>query len=161
MKNNQLNKRDSLNAQIAAIQDIENIINEYNAAQAKYDDAKLMYDQTRSLNENVTMFFENLEDNLPKEIIVSNMSTSDEGVQIAASSKSYDAIAKLIIQLKTIPCIDDAFVTDINESDAEGDEITYEFNVTAKFVSMVEEQSIGVEEEDTSALQETTEATAE
>ena len=58
-RNNQLSKRDSLNAQIAAIQDIDEIIREYESIKAKYEDAEIMYDQTRTLNENVVMFFEN------------------------------------------------------------------------------------------------------
>ena len=160
-KNNQLSKRDSLNAQIAAIQDIDEIIREYDSIKAKYEDAEIMYDQTRTLNENVVMFFENLEDNLPKDVIVNNMTTSDEGVTLAAVSENYDSIAKLCIQLKTIPCIDNAFVTDINEEENEEDasKKTYTFNVKANFVSMVEEKNIGVEE-DTEAASET-EVTAE
>ena len=160
-RNNQLSKRDSLNAQIAAIQDIDEIIREYDSIKAKYEDAEIMYDQTRTLNENVVMFFENLEDNLPKDVIVNNMTTSDEGVTLAAVSENYDSIAKLCIQLKTIPCIDNAFVTDINEEENEEDasKKTYTFNVTANFVSMVEEKNIGVEE-DTEAASET-EVTAE
>ena len=89
------------------------------------------------------------------------MTTSDEGVTLAAVSENYDSIAKLCIQLKTIPCIDNAFVTDINEEENEEDasKKTYTFNVKANFVSMVEEKNIGVEE-DTEAASET-EVTAE
>lgn len=147
LKNNETQRRDSLNAQIAAIQDIDQIITEYDAAKAKYDDIMIMYDNTRTLNENFIMFIESLEDCIPKEVAVTTFSSGDNGVQIAATSASYDAIAKFVIELKKIECISDAFVSNITTSvnDATGDE-THQFSVTCQFVSMVEEEQIGVDE---------------
>jgi len=147
MKNNATEKRDSLNAQIAAIQDIDEIISNYDAAKAKYDDINVMYNQTRTLNENAKMFIDELEKNLPKEIALQSYSSSEETVTIAAKSNSYDAVAKFVIQLKQIACIEDAFVTDISsEKDEDLGTESYSFNVTCNFVSMVEEEQIGVEE---------------
>lgn len=148
MKNNATQERDNLNAQIAAIQDIDIIINEYNAAKAKYEDAALMFDQTRSLNENVNMFIDELEARTPKSVIVNTYSSSDAGVTIAATSTKYDDIAKFVIELKKIECIDNAFVTDIQKiSDSVDSAESFKFNVTCNFVSMVEPESLGVEED--------------
>lgn len=144
-KNNETQKRDQLNAEIAAIQDIETIINDYNAAKAKYEDIDLMYDQTRSLNENVNMFISELEARTPKNIIVSSYSSSDSGVTIAATSTKYDEVAKFVIELKKIECIDNAFVSAITKS-GDGETESYSFNVTCNFVSMVQKEQIGVEE---------------
>ena len=147
MKNNEVQKRDQLNAQIAAIQDIDQIITEYDAAKAKYDDIMIMYDNTRSLNENFSMFIDALEGCLPKDVAITTF-TADEGkVKISAKSANYDAIAKLVIELKKIECISDAFVTDVATSvDEDTGEEIHEFNVTGQFVSMVEEEQIGVDE---------------
>lgn len=147
LKNNELQRRDSLNAQIAAIQDIDQIITQYDAAKAKYDDIMMMYDNTRTLNENVIMFIESLEDCIPKDVAVTSYSSSESDVTIAATSGSYDAIAKMIIELKKIECISNAFVSDITSSGIEGtDAEQHVFNVTCQFVSMVEEEQIGVDE---------------
>lgn len=147
LKNNELQRRDSLNAQIAAIQDIDEIITQYDAAKAKYDDIMLMYDTTRTLNENVSMFIAALEDSIPKEVTVSSYSSSESNVTIAATSNSYDAVAKFVIELKKIECITDAYVSAISSSvdEATGTEI-HTFNVTCQFVSMVQEEQIGVDE---------------
>lgn len=164
MKSNAEAKRQNLNDQIAAIADIDQIVSEYDAAKAKRDDINNMYDQTRSLNENVSMFFEELEKNQPKQIVINTYSSSDTGVELSGVTQDYDAIAKFIIQLKQIPCIENAFVTDLTEADgnvggtAEGENAgevakSYTFNITANFVSMVEDTS--EEEVGDGVLQET------
>lgn len=160
LKNNETEKRDSLNAQIAAIQDIDEIISDYDAAKAKYEDIEIMFDQTRTLNENVSMFINALEGSMPKNISLVSYSSTESEVELSGVSSDYDAIAKFIVELKKIECIDDAFVTDITTvlDDETGNE-TYEFNATCMFVSMVEDEQIGVEEDDSSdATLETTTA---
>ncbi len=141
MKNASLKKRDDLNAQILAIQDIEQIIDEYDRVKALYDDAKLMYDQTRTLNENVIMFIEALEENQPKDMIITDYSSSADGVNLSGTAASYDSIAKLIVQLKQIECIDNAFVSTIDEAeDTDTGKINYTFTLRCDYVSMVEEE---------------------
>ena len=151
-ENNTTQKRDNLQSQIAAIEDIDQIITDYDAAKAKYDDIETMYDQTRTLNENVRMFIDALEENIPKNAAVTSFSTNEESVNLACTASKYDDIAKLVIQMKKIDCIEDAFVTDITtEADDETGEETYNFNVTCKFVSMVEKESLGVEDDSSNA----------
>lgn len=143
MKNNAQAKRDSLNQQIMAIQDIEQIINNYDAAKAKYEDAALMYDQTRNLNENVSMFIDALEENQPKDLVVTEFDSSSEGVNLTGSSATYDSVAKLIKQMKQVSCVDDIFVSSIEENrDEESGDISYEFEFRCVFVSMVEETPV-------------------
>lgn len=142
MKNASQQKRDNLNAQILAIQDVEQVINEYEETKAKYEDAMVMYNQTRTLNENVSMFIDALEANQPKDMIITEYSSDDEAVNISGSSASYDAIAKLVVQLKKVECIENAFVTSIDEEeDDDTGSITYTFSLTCNFVSMVEEET--------------------
>lgn len=148
LKNNEEAKRDSLNAQIAAIADIDEIISEHDALMSKYQDIKMMYDQTRNLNENFAMFFEALEKNLPKEMMITSYTSSGDGIAITGSAKSLKAIAKLVKQLKEVECIADVFVPDIsNETEDETGEDTYTFNMTASFVSMVEDDEATLDEQ--------------
>lgn len=147
MKNNKEQEKASLNAQIAAVQDIEDIMTAYEQAKAKYTDMMTMYDTTRTLNENVSMFINALEECQPKEVVITSYSSNESSVTMAATSSSYDAIAKMIIELKKIECIDNAYVSDISTSidQATGEEENT-FNITCEFVSMVEEEQIGVDE---------------
>ncbi|MBE5923153.1 MAG: pilus assembly protein PilM [Lachnospiraceae bacterium] len=141
MKNNSQARKDSLNAQILAIQDVEQIINEWKEKKAKYEDAKLMYDQTRTLNENVSMFLDALEQGQPKEIVVTDFKSTPQGVTIIGSSESYDAIAKLITELKKVECVDDIYVSEINENQSKDSAVvTYEFQLQCIYVSMVPEE---------------------
>ena len=149
MKNNEQAKQASLNAQIAAIADIDQIISDYDAVVAKYKDIKTMYDQTRTLNENFNMLFDDLEKNQPKEVSIQSFNSSDGGVNIGATAKSLDAIAKFIIQLKKIECIDNAFVPSYTEEVDDAGNKTYTFTVTANFVSMVQDEDAELEEQNT------------
>lgn len=149
MKNNEQAKQASLNAQIAAIADIDQIISDYDAVVAKYKDIKTMYDQTRTLNENFNMLFDDLEKNQPKDVSIQSFNSSDGGVNIGATAKSLDAIAKFIIQLKKIECIDNAFVPSYTEDVDDAGNKTYTFTVTANFVSMVQDEDAELEEQNT------------
>ena len=149
MKNNEQAKQASLNAQIAAIADIDQIISDYDAVVAKYKDIKTMYDQTRTLNENFNMLFDDLEKNQPKDVSIQSFNSSDGGVNIGATAKSLDAIAKFIIQLKKIECIDNAFVPSYTEEVDDAGNKTYTFTVTANFVSMVQDEDPELEEQNT------------
>lgn len=149
LKNNEQSKQASLNAQIAAIADIDQIISDYDAVVAKYKDIKTMYDQTRTLNENFNMLFDDLEKNQPKDVSIQSFNSSDGGVNIGATAKSLDAIAKFIIQLKKIECIDNAFVPSYTEVVDDDGNKTYTFTVTASFVSMVQDEDAELEEQNT------------
>ena len=149
MKNNEQAKQASLNAQIAAIADIDQIISDYDAVVAKYKDIKTMYDQTRTLNENFNMLFDDLEKNQPKDVSIQSFNSSDGGVNIGATAKSLDAVAKFIIQLKKIECIDNAFVPGYTEEVDDNGNKTYTFSVTASFVSMVQDEDAELEEQNT------------
>ena len=149
MKNNEQAKQASLNAQIAAIADIDQIISDYDAVVAKYKDIKTMYDQTRTLNENFNMLFDDLEKNQPKDVSIQIFNSSDGGVNIGATAKSLDAVAKFIIQLKKIECIDNAFVPGYTEEVDDNGNKTYTFSVTASFVSMVQDEDAELEEQNT------------
>ena len=140
MKNNAIAKRDNLNSQIAAIQDVENVINEYDKKKAQYEDAKIMYDQTKNLNENVSMFIDALEKNQPKGLTVSSFSSDEEGVTLEGYADKYDSVAKLIVQLKDVECVDNVFVDYIDEANDDNGVITYEYGFRCNFVSMDEEE---------------------
>ncbi len=141
MKNNSIARRDDLNAQILAIQDVEQVITEYENKKAQYEDVKIMYDQTKTLNENVSMFIEALEDNQPKGLTIFSFSSEEESVSLSGYADSYDSVAKLIVQLKQVECVDNIYVSGISkDSDDEAGTTLYSFDFTCNFVSMDEEE---------------------
>ena len=138
MKDNAQKEKDKLNQQIAAIQDIDNVVAEYDAAKAKYEDMYTMYRMTENLNENALTFINNLETSIPKGISVSSFSSTADQVAISAVATDYDNIAAFVVNLKDIECIEDAFVTSITEEqNRETGEIRYVVALTCQYVSMV------------------------
>ena len=149
-KNTVTEKKQQLEADIARVSDIEDIITAYDQAQAQYTDMESMYYTTYQLNENVREFISELEKKIPAEITVSNFNSTNEGVTMPCVSTSYDAIADFIMQLKTIDCVDNAYVAMIQKEDNEG-QITYNFTVTVNYVPMMDDPAADTSEDTTEA----------
>ncbi len=148
-KNDAQSKKDQLEADIARISDIEQVVNEMNAAEARYVDVATMYNTTYSLNENVRVFISQLESKIPTNVVVSSFSSAADGITIPAVSTSWDGVADFIMQLKTIDCIDDAYVSSISKSVDDGGEVTYNFTATAVYVDTRTAEDLGVVSDDT------------
>ena len=144
-KNTVTEKRDQLQADIERISDIEQIIDAYDAAEAKYTDMESMYYTTYQLNENAREFISELEAKIPKSVVVTGFKSDNDGVTIPCVSTSYDAIADFIMQLKTIDCVDNAYVASISKTDDNG-EITYTFSVTVDYVPMMEDPAASTDD---------------
>ncbi|MBR3600149.1 MAG: pilus assembly protein PilM, partial [Lachnospiraceae bacterium] len=128
-------KKAQLEADIARLSDIEQIIVDLEASRAQVLDVTTMVGTTYHLNENAREFITELENKIPTSVIVKGFTSSDAGVSIPAVSTSYDAIADFIMQLKTMDCISDAYVASISESyDENTDTYEYSFTVTATYV---------------------------
>ncbi len=153
-KNKVTEKRDQLEADIDRIKDIEDIINNYDIAVAQYTDIESMYYTTYQLNENARQFIAELEEKMPSSIYITGFNSTNNGVTMPCVSTSYDAIADFIMQLKTIDCVDNAYVASIAKDDAEG-EITYEFSVTVNYVPMMEDPLLTNETEEAGETTET------
>lgn len=130
---------DDLEREIAKIQDIEDIISEWEAAQAKYVDAATMYASTYHLNENVSTFINQLEEKTPKGVVITGFSSNDAGVTLPAIANTYEDVAEFIIQLKTIECVDDVYVGSLTKDENESGETTFTFSVTAVYVLPVDD----------------------
>jgi Tfp pilus assembly protein PilN len=156
MKNNAQQNKSSLEAQIAAIADIDQIVSDWETATAKYAEMSSVYEQTKNLNENTYDFLVALEENLPKTMVINNYASDADSVTFDGVSSDYEAIAKLAIQLKEIPCVADTRVLSVSESTdntsggEEEDTISYQFNISAVFVDQSTEEE--ADESDTDAV---------
>lgn len=130
-KNKAQSQLDQVNRDIAAIQDIEQIVNDYNSAESIYMDAENMYSYTENLNENVGTLIAELEDKMPKDISLTAFDSSASGVDFTGNTKSYENIAAFAINLKEIECIDNTFIASVTENaDEESGDVTYDFTVS-------------------------------
>ena len=117
-----------------------------------------MYNATYQLNENVRTFISELESKIPTTVVVTGFTSTNDGVNIPCVSADYDSIADFIVQLKTIECIDDAYVASISKRvDESTGQLSYEFSVTAVYVNTNPKAFLETEEEATEAPEETSE----
>lgn len=121
--------------QIAEIQDIEQIYNDYLDSQAVYNDMLTLYDSTKISNEYMMEFWGTLEEIVPKNVNVLSINSSSGGVSIAMESTDYDSIARLVRDLRDVGCIQDAFISSVSETtdEATGAKL-YTYTVTCSYV---------------------------
>ncbi len=141
-KTNAEREKANLESQIAAIQDIEDIISEYDATTAKVNDIKALYESTVTPNEQALDFITALEKKIPEDVILSNLNLSPDGISFECSAESYDSIAKFLMQTKTISCIENVFTAGISVDEEEGDgegkgkgNVTYKFSITCNYTT--------------------------
>lgn len=125
----------ALESQINSIADAEAVYNEYIDSQAELQDMLVLYDSTKISNEYMMEFWNRLEESMPSNINVRSISSSSTGVSLSMVSDDYDAIARLVVELRNIDCIEDAFIATITETtDEETGGKAYEYSVTCNYV---------------------------
>lgn len=122
-----------LEGQINQIADIEEIYNEYVSSKAELQDMLILYDSTKISNEYMMEFWNRLEECMPSNINVKNITSNSSSVSISMVSDDYDSIARLVVELRNIDCIEDAFIASISEKEENGS-IAYEYTVTCNYV---------------------------
>ncbi|MDE7367112.1 MAG: pilus assembly protein PilM, partial [Lachnospiraceae bacterium] len=121
--------------QIASIQDIEQIYNDYLDSVAVYNDMLTLYDSTKISNEYMMEFWGALEEMVPKNVNVLSINSASGGVSIAMESTDYNSIARLVKDLRDVDCIQDAFISSVSETtDDETGAKLYTYTVTCNYV---------------------------
>lgn len=101
MQNGALNiQKAVLNGKINDIKDIEKIIADYDAAEAKYNDVNNFYISTESPAEDVVKFMEDLEAMIPKTMRINSFSISGGTVSLSASCQFKPEVSAFLIALK-------------------------------------------------------------
>ena len=151
--------KQSVQRQIDEIKDIEDIYNEYLQSDAEYNDMLTLYDSTKISNEYMMQFWNKLEECLPTNVNVTSIQSSSDSVSIVMQSTDYDSIAKLVVDLRSVDCIQDAFIASIEKKEEDNsDAFVYEYTVTCNYV-LPEYEAASPADETTSADGNTTETT--
>ena len=144
-KSDREDKKRSLEAQIAEKEYIEQIIAEHDKAKAQFDDAQAMELQTVQLNENALTFINEFEDKIPKSVYITSLSSSNSGVNVMCIASGYDDVAQLIVNLKTIECIQNVYVASVSTERAGDSTMTskdmFRFALTCEYVPQATEET--------------------
>lgn len=136
IKTNAEQQKANLESQIAAIQDIENIISEYDKTKARYDDIQSLYDATVTPNENMYNLITALEDKMPSDVTLSGLSCNPDGIQFTMECESHESLSKFINQVNTISCVENLYTGGMTkEKDEESGKETWSASFTCNYTS--------------------------
>lgn len=135
MKSNAEREKQDLENQIASIQDIENVITEYEQTQSKLADMQALYDSTVTPNEQLLDFILALEDKMPSDLTLDALSCDPDSISFTCKAPDYDSLVKFIMQAKTISCVENIYTSSISkEEDEESGKISYTAQFTCNYV---------------------------
>lgn len=109
---------DDMQAKVDSLQYINDVIAEHDAAQAKAEDIQSMSASTYELNEQMLDLINDLEDKSPTGVVVSSIKADATKIEIPCVADNYEQIADYIINLKTIDCIDDVYVSEVGKEES-------------------------------------------
>lgn len=117
--------------ELANIQDVTPIYNEYSNAYAKYKDIISFYGTTETEAEALNNFIEELEIIRPANSKIESLSCAANGkVSMAVLADSWDTCAKFVMQLKSMNLVKDVSVTAITQSYGEGGKVVFSFSAS-------------------------------
>ena len=112
-------KKAQLEADIAAIADIENIINAYNSQLAQTTDIKAMSASLYQVNEQARQLIDDLETVVPKDVVIGSFQASSAGISLPVTCTNYDSVAQLIMNLKELDEIENIYIPSLSQSVSE------------------------------------------
>lgn len=156
----QLHKAQKRNAELkeqkAELQYINEVYQENEAAKKSYEEVATLDAATDHNNKNLNKLLDDLNNNLPREMAVSNFTSNAEGITMTIETKTKISVAQMLLALeKNVPSLTDIVVPAVSMKDQEG-HITYSFTVTAQYAIAEEENAEGetgevVQSDDTAA----------
>lgn len=120
-------------AKIAELEPIEITYNAYTSAAALRADVDAMYQQTKTPNEALPDFMEELETKMPSKVNFLSFTSSAQEVQINMNVDTKEAAAVVIAELRTFDSISTVGVQQITETKDELGAVTINFSVTCTY----------------------------
>lgn len=131
---NNLSKKSDLEQQIADREYIRETAAEYYEAKDKYSDVMKYYAMSYSNDDYLMDFIDYLEEAMPSDISINNMSVSDGVTSMTFTGSSKETLAAFVVSLKNNPSIFNIYVSSFSEQvDASG-VITVSCSMSCSFV---------------------------
>ncbi len=107
--------QEKLEADIKAIEDVEQIAADYETAKAAYDSVVSFDASTNSNNELVLRFVQDLEKKMPKDTIVNNFTSAEGVVNFSVITTNKEAVADVIVAMREIEYVKSFEIPSITE----------------------------------------------
>ena len=137
--------------QLAQLQEIKPIYDNYVSTKAAYDRLTAMYDATRNRNDNLYEFMEELERKMPSNAVITSFTSDAETVTINMSVSSKTEAALMIEQFRTFDSLlpDTVSVSSITaEVDGEDTVLSYNFTIVGSYRALDEVPEDGMTDEE-------------
>jgi type IV pilus assembly protein PilM len=149
------NTNAKLKSSIASLQEAQDIYDEYNTTMDALNQVELMMGITETPNDAFLEFLEELEENLPSDTIIHDLSANSEGVTLSVTVSSKESAAKVLAQLRSFASIYDEGTSSISQETDDSGKITVNFSLTTTYNAPVSD--IQAAEESSETTDETTE----
>lgn len=137
--------------QLAQLQEIKPIYDNYVSTKAAYDRLTAMYDATRNRNDDLYEFMEELERKMPSNAVITSFTSDAETVTINMSVSSKTEAALMIEQFRTFDSLlpDTVSVSSITaEVDGEDTVLSYNFTIVGSYRALDEVPEDGMTDEE-------------
>lgn len=127
--------RDDLQDNIAEIEDIKKVVQEYDVANNKLQDAEGFAALTTGADDVLLSFVENLEILIPSDVSIKNMSVSDGSVSMNCTGSSKETMAQFLVSLSAITNVKNVYLSSETEVKDEEGIITLNYTVVCNFIA--------------------------
>ena len=128
--------RDTLQANVDRIKDIENVVNDYYTAKDMATDAGAFEKLTYNNNDSLQDFVSELEAKIPSDVVFRSMNVDSGKVTVSGTAASKSSVAKLIQQLQAINSVANVKVASESESKDNTGAVTVTFSLTCSFAEV-------------------------
>ena len=122
----------ALRKEIESKQDVVEIYNEYIQTKGVRDGVVLMNAMTEDANAAFLEFIAQMEEKMPADLLVSNLSASSEGISMSVTTTSKESAAEAIMQLRTFTCVGTIDCSGVTEQEDENGvkQVSFDISVT-------------------------------
>lgn len=129
----------SLEKQIAAKQEMQDILDNYNTAKSRASSYESLYAYTNTPNEQLRAFLEEMEQKMPSDLTLDSFSSNGTGVTFSLHVSNKNEAAQVLIQMRTFESL--ASVTTGGLEDSENGEVTMQVTCTYAEPAVVDDSA--------------------
>lgn len=126
-------KQASLESSIASMQEAKKVNDEYQKTKTNYEELLQMCERTKTSNDNLLPLLQEMEEEMPTDAFVQEMSASQESVTIYFSVPSKKVAAKTIQAFRSFSSVERVSVSALESMTDEEEETGYEFTLVCYY----------------------------
>lgn len=144
-------KNNVMKKEIKEKQDVVSVYNEYIQVKELNDKLSEMDGMTEVPNSAFLDFIAQMEEKMPSDLMVSNLSASADGITMSVTTKSKESAAEAIMQLRTFDCLGNIECSGVSEQEDDngGKQETFDISVTYDTSASGEDTQDGEQNADT------------